>query len=128
MELISGEQFNLLIKTAGPLGAVIIVLGAMALWLFKVKGWTGFGDQSKMVAATRLDRIDSNLSDIKSRLSDVEIDLDRRPSREEFHQVEVTLARMDERLGNNGRINAATNAAVARIENYMIEQGSRKGS
>ena len=116
-----------LIQQAGPVGATAALLLLIFYGLARAKGWTGFGDKSKMVETSAVEKIDRRLGTIEKRLTDVEQDLHQRPTRQEIHELEKALARQDERIKSVDRTVTATNAAVSRIESFLIDL-ARKGA
>ena len=62
-----------------------------------------------------------------ARLGEVEDDIRHLPTRKAFHEMELSLARYDERMDSLAKTTAATNRAVGRIEDFMIGV-SKKGS
>ena len=73
-----------------------------------------------------LGKLNTKVSGIDTRLREVERDLEDRPTRAEFHQMDKILARYDERLNGIEKTTKATNHGVQRLEEFMI-QASAKG-
>jgi hypothetical protein len=125
-----------MVDKGGVPGAIVITLfgsGLSIFLLFKKMGWTGFGDKSKMVSSTRLDAIDRRLGGIEGhiqgveqRLTSVERDLEDRPTRNEMHEIQKTLVRIEERdKGRDERIKAM-GAGVSRIEGFLLDLAKGK--
>lgn len=125
-----------LIEQAGPLGAAlgVVVLAAGAV-VARTKGWIGLGTQPKDKdqkseangeIMTELRLINTRLGKFDERLGKVEQDLSTRPTHKDMHQLEVSLARMDERMGGLDRTTTATNASVIRIEEFLYQIASGK--
>lgn len=120
------QLLSTLLKSGGPLGifaAVIIVMVVVSVYL-RQKGF-GVGSKDKIFAHEQLSSIDSKLGKIDRRLSDVEFDLRNRPTRSEVHDLEISVAQMDERLKSIDRGVQATSEAVTSINTFMREAALR---
>lgn len=132
------------LRQAGIAGLVlvIIVIAAAAYFILRVKG---VGTKPPSASTSELKGIKAELGTLNRRfgefdrrLTDVERDLEDRPTRDELHQIDKSIIRIDERL--NGfqsrvedrfrgveKVTNATNAGVNRLEEFMIN-ASTKGS
>lgn len=122
------------VRIAGPVGVVIVALAALAYFVMRRQGWAAFGDKDRMVSTARLDaidghlgKIDGQLAAVQTRLSHVEGDLEDRPTRTDLHQLQVSMARQDERIIAIERTTTATNASVGRIEAFLLDMAKRNG-
>lgn len=116
-----------LLNSGGPTGifaAVIIVMVVIGVYL-RQKGFVAIGDKTKVVNKDALASIDNKLGKIDQRLSDVEHDLKGRPTRAEVHDLDISVAKMDERLKSIDRGVHATNEAVTSINDFMREAALR---
>lgn len=136
------ELGNKLIEQAGPLGAAlgVAILAAGAV-IAKAKGWLGFSsaqresrpeDKEAKVAnddsnvMTELRAINARLGKFDERINDIEHDLASRPTRDDMKSLEISFARMDERMTAINSNVKATGEGVMRIENYLLDL-TRKG-
>lgn len=133
------ELGNKLIEQAGPLGAAlgVAILAAGAV-IAKAKGWLGFSsphgenrpedkdakDDSDVM--TELRAINARLGKFDERINDIEHDLASRPTRDDMKSLEISFARMDERMTAINSNVKATGEGVMRIENYLLDL-TRKG-
>ncbi|KPU84428.1 hypothetical protein JI58_03920 [Marinosulfonomonas sp. PRT-SC04] len=103
---------------------MVVVL--LAGFVLRQKGWLT-GDKSKVVSNSQLSELNSRVGAIDTRLGEAENDIRHLPTREEFHKMEVSLARYDERMKNLAKTTTATNRAVGRIEDFMIDVSKKGG-
>ena len=129
------ELGNKLIEQAGPVGAAlgVAILAAGAV-LARAKGWLGLGSPPKNgdpaphgEVMAELSSINGRLSKVDARVKEIEQDLASRPTREDMHRIELSMARMDEQISALNSNVKATGAGVARIENFLLSL-SGKGS
>lgn len=124
------ELGNKLIEQAGPVGAAlgVAILAAGAV-VAKAKGWLGFsqpakGDEPKPESdgevMTELRSINARLGRFDERISELEHDLASRPTREDMKGLEISLARMDERMTALNSNVKSTGEGVLRIENFLL--------
>ena len=124
------ELGNKLIEQAGPVGAAlgVAILAAGAV-IAKAKGWLGFSQSPKGSepeagtddeVMTELRSINERLGKFDGRISEIEHDLASRPTRDDMKSLEISLARMDERMTALNSNVKATGAGVSRIENFLI--------
>ena len=113
-------------QIAGPLGLVIIALGFFVMWFVSKKGWSGFGDKSKMISTTRIDKLDAKLNNISSRVghidqrvAELENDLQDRPTKNDFHKLELQMVRQDEQIRAVSDSVKAVHASQLRIEEFL---------
>lgn len=130
------ELGNKLIEQAGPVGAAlgVAILAAGAV-LAKAKGWLGFSSSQKESrpedsddgdVMTELRAINARLGKFDERINDIEHDLASRPTRDDMKSLEISFARMDERMTAINSNVKATGEGVMRIENYLLDL-TRKG-
>lgn len=120
------ENYLLSILESGPVGALVVVAVLLAGFVLRQKGWLT-GDKSKVVSSSQLSELNSRVGAIDTRLGEVENDIRHLPTRDEFHKMEVSLARYDERMKNLAKTTTATNRAVGRIEDFMIDVSKKGG-
>jgi hypothetical protein len=125
------ELGNKLIEQAGPVGAAlgVVILAAGAV-IARAKGWLGLGSPAKSDAPkgeasgdvmTELRSINARLGKFDERINELEHDLASRPTRQDMHRLEMSLARMDERMSALTSNVKATGEGVLRIENYLLD-------
>jgi uncharacterized protein YlxW (UPF0749 family) len=125
------ELGNKLIEQAGPVGAAlgVVILAAGAV-VARAKGWLGLGSPPKANAhtseasgdvMTELRSINARLGKFDERINELEHDLASRPTRQDMHRLEMSLARMDERMSALTSNVKATGEGVLRIENYLLD-------
>lgn len=121
--------FQQLLTNGGPAGfLVVLTVLLLGLWL-RHKGW--LFDSPRAVPspdASRLADLSARLTIVQDRLTKVESDLRLLPTREEIHALQLGHARMGEQLVAMDRTATATQSAVLRIENFMIEASQRERS
>lgn len=89
--------------------------------LARQKGWIAIGDKTKVVEGDRLNSIDKKLGGIDRRLGDVENDLRHRPTRQEVHDLELSVTRLETKVVSIKETTEKTNRAVNRIEEFMMQ-------
>jgi hypothetical protein len=125
------ELGNKLIEQAGPVGAAlgVVILAAGAV-VARAKGWLGLGSPPKVNepkpeaggdVMTELRSINARLGKFDERINELEHDLASRPTRQDMHRLEMSLARMDERMSAMTSTVKATGEGVLRIENYLLD-------
>ncbi|MEL6503472.1 MAG: DUF2730 family protein [Pseudomonadota bacterium] len=127
MEKQLGTWFETLVVAATPVGATIAIFLLGLYGLSKWKGWAVFGDKAQIVKAEDVKSLSGKISHIEGRLTDIEHDLENRPTLGQVHNIEKIIARMDERMEGLKSTIGSTNAAVGRIEQFMIDYSQRKG-
>lgn len=115
-----------LLAKGGPLGTLIAMLiSVLAIGvLARQKGWLSIGDKTRVVDHDDLSSINSKLGGIDKRLTDVEHDLKNRPTREEVHNLDISVTKLDGRMDGIERVTNATNHAVNRIEEHLLRASS----
>ena len=120
-----------LAKSAGP--AVAAIVCVIVVMFFGLK-WTGVGftigskktlvDDDKMDGvAAGITHIGDRLDEIDKRVTAVERDIDQRPTKDDFFEVKLALARYEGEMKVIKEVGKQTNATVERIENFMLESG-----
>lgn len=109
-----------ILEQGGPIGALVVAFTLVLGFLMRQKGWL-FSDTGKVVSNTALAEIRSHVGDIDKRLGVVEHDIEQLPTRAELHELQISYVRLSERLAAMDHTVTATNRAVARIEDFMIE-------
>ena len=71
------------------------------------------------------DKVSSRFAEIDRRLQHLEAQFEHVPTRDELHSMELAVTRLDEKLSAVDRTASATGHAVARIESYLINLGSK---
>ncbi len=118
--------FQQLLTNGGPAGFLVVVtVLVLGLWL-RHKGWLFDGAKQAAPDAARMIDLSTQMAKLEGRLTKVESDLRLLPTREEIHQLQLGATRMDARLEGMDRTAAATQSAVLRIENFMIEASQRE--
>lgn len=119
--------FQQLLTNGGPAGfLVVLTVLLLGLWL-RHKGW--LFDSPKVGPDTaRLGALSEQIAAVEHRLNKVEGDIRLLPTRDEIHALQLGHARMGEQLVAMDRTATATQSAVLRIENFMIEASQRERS
>lgn len=122
------EHLPFIADLIGPVGVFIFLLFIAAAWFITRSGWKGFGNDTRVIGVTRLDRFETKLDAVESRLGHVEQDLENRPTQRDIHDLREAIGRMDERQKSVERIGRETNTVVNRIQEFLLElaKGSRK--
>ncbi len=120
--------FQQLLTNGGPAGfLVVLTVLLLGLWL-RHKGWLFDSPKSAVPDAARLADLSAQIGSVRDRLAKVESDMRLLPTREEIHALQLGHARMGEQLVAMDRTATATQSAVLRIENFMIEASQRERS
>lgn len=122
--------FQQLLTNGGPAGfLVVMTVLLLGLWL-RHKGWLFDSPKTTIPGpdATKLTELSAQLDNVQGRLTRVESDLRLLPTRDELHALQLGHARMGEQLVAMDRTATATQSAVLRIENFMIEASQRERS
>lgn len=120
--------FQQLLTNGGPAGfLVVLTVLLLGLWL-RHKGWLFDSPKSAAPDTARLADLSAQIGSVRDRLAKVESDMRLLPTREEIHALQLGHARMGEQLAAMDRTATATQSAVLRIENFMIEASQRERS
>lgn len=112
------ELTQILIEYGGVTG-VIAVAALVALSLVvKVKGFALFGATKPSVDASDVQK---SLAAVNRRLDRIEVDLEQRPTRDDFFSLKLSFTKQDEQLKAVLAGSEATRHAVNRMEQYMID-------
>lgn len=111
----------------GPIGIVVAVAVLGIGYFLRGKVATIFSDKSKIVATGELKEIGQRLDQIDSRVQEVERDVQNRPTRDEFHQLQLQLTKMGGRIELSNSSITVIRSAVTRIEDFMLNYSDRKG-
>lgn len=124
----------MLLANGGPVGsvaAVLFILLVFALFL-RQKGLLGGGEKS-LVRKDDIASINKKLGDIlsqgddhKSRIAALEGDLKHRPTHREIHDLALSVAKLDGRINGIEKTTMATNGAVGRIEEHLLQSTGRR--
>ncbi|MDD9910199.1 MAG: hypothetical protein OXR62_10955 [Ahrensia sp.] len=132
------KLFLFLIEKGGPFGLILLammILVAFGLWL-RQRNLLSLGDKTRVVNRDELSQINRRLGDIDGslrvvdkRLTEVEHDIETRPSRKEFHDLEKGFVRLETGFLSVAREVKQTRASVSRIEDHMyaVAEQSAKG-
>ena len=120
--------FQQLLTNGGPTGVLVVVTVSWLGLSLRQKGWPFDGGKQAAPDTARMIDLSTQLANVEGRLTKVESDLRLLPTREEIHQLQLGATRMDARLEGMDRTAAATQSAVLRIENFMIEASQRERS
>lgn len=118
---------------AGVAGVILVILalGGVAYFVLRAKGFVPAAPKAKRSdfkgIETRLDTLTSEVGGVKRRLTEVERDLEDRPTKADLHQLDLVLVRQDERMKAIENVTKATNAGVQRLEEFMIEASVKAG-
>ncbi|PIE13813.1 MAG: hypothetical protein CSA70_03605 [Rhodobacterales bacterium] len=109
------------------MGALVVVLVLVTGFFLRQKGFLTT-DRSRIVSSSelsdlsaRVNKIDERVSAINQRFASVEQDVEHLPTREELHALEMQQAVMQEHMAGLENTTTATNHAVGRVENFLIE-------
>ncbi|CAJ1391650.1 unnamed protein product [Effrenium voratum] len=116
----NGAYLVLCLRIAGPVGVVVIGMAVIAYFVMRQKGWSAFGNKDRLVPTSRLDAIDGRLGKIEGRLTDVERDLENRPTRQEVKELQLGQVRMEERIKAIDEKVDATLAGNLRIQDARL--------
>lgn len=117
---------------AGPVGPIALGFGIFAVVVLLGLKWSGFGfvvgskktvvDDGKITAVQAgIENIETKLGSVEQRLSTVENDVERRATRDEVHQLELSFTRMEARVEAVDARTSAIAHGVSRIEGFMYE-------
>jgi hypothetical protein len=70
--------------------------------------------------SAKIETVAKRLDGFDKRLARVESDIEHLPTREEFHQMELGMVKLQERTVGIERTTESTGRAVGRIEDFMI--------
>ncbi len=91
---------------------------------FKAEGKSPPAD--RLDTSTKIETVAKRLDGFDKRLARVESDIEHLPTREEFHQMELGMVKLQERTVGIERTTESTGRAVGRIEDFMISMKGRK--
>lgn len=117
------QILSTLLKSGGPLGiitAVLIIMTVVGVYL-RQKGLVSIGDKTKVVMKDDLSSINTKLGGIDNRLKEVESDLRHRPTRQEVHDLELSMTRLETEVISIKDTTEKTNRGVNRIEEFMMQ-------
>ena len=123
-----GEDFLIdLALQGGPIGIVVTIAVVGIGYFLRGRNWSIFSDKSKIVATGELQEIGKRLDHIDNRVQEVERDIQNRPTRGEFHQLQIAMTKLGGRIdGVNGSL-TRIDKAVTRIEDFMLNHSDRRG-
>lgn len=119
------NQF-LQLMNSGPVGALVVGVVLLVGFLLRHNRWFPGSSSGSGVAASEFSALSSQVREMDQRLGVVEQDLRHLPTREELHEVEVNIARLMERMSGLEQTTTATNRAVGRIEDFMIDASQKQ--
>lgn len=117
-----------LLNKGGPLGILLVflvVFVALGLWVRK-QGFLSVEDAARNADNDNLSSINTKLGSVDRRLTEVEHDLQNRPTRDELHRLEISVTQLDGRMSSIEKTTTATNHAVNRIEEHLL-RGTTSG-
>lgn len=114
-----------LIKDGGPMGIFVAIAVAVFGLYLRATASSGKAKGPPRTAPEELSRIADKVSNIDSRLAEVEHDLENRPTRDEMHQLQLTMTRMGGKIDLLQSITTGTGAAVTRIEDHLLAIDTR---
>lgn len=113
-----------LIQHGGVAG--MIVFGAVIVLGMILRAKTSAGGKPPPRTETEeLAKISTKLTNIDRRVTDIEHDLKNRPTRDEFHEITLILAKHNGRFDLIETITKGTGAAVARLEDHLLDIDKR---
>ncbi|MGR3484052.1 MAG: DUF2730 family protein [Paracoccaceae bacterium] len=104
------------------LGVITMVL--LLGYILRSKAW--LGREGKVVSTTALATLTEKVSNIDTRVAVVENQIEELPTRQEMHDTEVALTRIDGRLDGMEQLQAASGRQLTRIEDFMIDASRRR--
>lgn len=104
---------------------VAAALIALGLYLRFISG--GKAEDGVAGPASRFESVAERMDTFDKRLARVESDIEHLPTREEFHEMELTVARLDQRVVAIDRNTESTSRAVGRIEDFLISMKGKGG-
>lgn len=108
-----------ILEKGGPAGAIVVTLVLVVGFVLRNKGWLT-SDKTKVVSNNQLSEISATLGTLGTRMSEMENDLRNRPTKQDFHDLEIKNARLEEQMKGLVKTTTATNHAVGRIEEFLI--------
>ena len=117
---------------APALGAAVAVIVILLGVIGKMFGFTAIGDKSKLVDDTKIDKLNNGmeaigarLETIERRITTVEHDVEARPTRQEIHALDLSMAKLDGRMGVFEAEIKAVRATVNRIDDFLLAISER---
>lgn len=104
----------------------ILELSLIALLAFYVLRITRTLDLRQELTSTKL-ALSQTASELRARHEELGRDLSRAPTQADHHQVLTKLARMEAGQESMARELQAARASQARVEDFLLKMGSRKG-
>ncbi|EAU40177.1 hypothetical protein FP2506_11492 [Fulvimarina pelagi HTCC2506] len=109
---------------------ITVVLGVV--FILKWTGFTAFGDRSKLVDAKAIvkvsegvDAIATDLKNLDRRVAAVEKDVGDRATRQEVHDLQLSIARMEGRFDLMEASMKAIGGSVTRMEDFLLRISER---
>ena len=119
---------NKLLQDGGVVGLLVTAIVITIGLVLRYKGWivpAGKSDGLPQSNVPEIKALSSRVALVDKRLADVERDIQHLPTRDEMHQFELSLTRLDGRFGVMEDRSKATASAIARIEDFMIDVSKR---
>ncbi len=117
-----------LLKDGGVVGLLVFVVVITVGLVLRYKGFFTASDGASTQSSAgpeEMNKLSSRIGQMDARLTDVERDIQRLPTRDEMHEFELQLTRLDGRFGAMEDNTKATSRAVSRIEDFMIDVSKR---
>jgi len=121
-ELLNGGD---LLKDGSVVGLLVTIIVFTVGLVLRYKGWFVPSSKSGTATTPQITALASRVALVDSRLADVERDIQHLPTRDEMHEFELSLTRLDGRFGVMEDRSKATASAIARIEDFMIDVSKR---
>ncbi|APE43640.1 hypothetical protein BOO69_09605 [Sulfitobacter alexandrii] len=99
----------------------------IALGLYLRFNSSGKSEETGGATGSKFESVAERMDTFDKRLARVESDIEHLPTREEFHEMELTVARLDQRVMAIDRNTESTSRAVGRIEDFLISMKGKGG-
>lgn len=123
------------LKQGGIAGLVVAATVLVVGTFMRTRGFALVGDKSRLVDSEQLDEVAQGVSamaskfdGLEARVTAVERGLGECATRDEVHDLELAMTRLDGRLDTMFATSKATNASVTRIEDFLIRMSERSKS
>jgi len=114
-----------ILEHGGLAGAVVVIVVLLGGFYLAKKGWLT-SSRGEVVSSSQLSELKTAVSNLDTRVTMVEGDMKHLPTRDEFHELQIAVVRTDERMTGLEKTTTATNHAVLRIEDFMINTGKKR--